>query len=152
MNKIDVVATLLITEEEEEQKDSPGRHSRSGSKTALENKTFNMGLLTRRKTSEDFHRRRESMEFDSNVIPYKKAIHFVKVDRRFMLKEELVQVKVFPMREWLVIKNKLPKLSQDTRRASSSSFGGWRVVVILFLIMALATILGYCYTILDLEM
>jgi len=142
MRGIIKVATLLASEDYEEEKEPTIKHSRKHSKTTLEQKTFNMGQLSTRKNSEEFPRRREFPEYNSKVVPYKKAIHFVRLNPDFMTKEELMQVKVFPMREWLVIKAKAPRFANDSQHISNNNRRGFKVIVVLIMGLVVSAVIG----------
>ncbi len=116
---------------------APG-HARRSSKNLLEQKTINLSTLSPRVNlmDENYHRARSVLspaspqEPSHKIITYKKAVQYVRVEPRFLHKEDLKRIKVFPMREWQIAKNKNRKMSlgSDPQPARAHN---WRLLVIL---------------------
>lgn len=133
-----------MSDEEEERKGAVN-HIRKTSRTALDQKTFNMAQLAPvpRRTSDELLARKELLaDYNSKVVPYKRAINYIKLDQRFMLKGQLMEIKIFPMRECQVLKSKIPRPSVDLVGRSAAQEQNWRMcvyfiigVVLLFMVL-----------------
>ena len=116
----------------EDEKES--RHKRKVSKTKLDQKTFNMSSLMSHQKNTVQPRRRISMEPNIfiNNVDYKTAINFVKIDKKFMLKEHLMSITVFPWREWLVSKKK-HRVTIDQTPIITTHSEYWRIIVFIII-------------------
>ena len=69
----------------------------------INNKPFDMKTLKMCNTSENVLSK-ENLT-NENIIPYISTINYIKVNPKFLKKEELRNVKLFPTREWEIIES-----------------------------------------------
>jgi len=122
----------------------PGYRRRS-SKSKIEEKSFNISFLYGNLKANSTPRRRVSTEANLQMVPYKLVGKLVKVNPRFMTKEELMKVKLFPLRGWLISKNRTQTISVDLVHATIETSGGWRNISFLVLLLVLGIIITLFY-------
>lgn len=136
------MATLLSNEDEHE---LTPQHLRKSSKPVLDEKTFNIGLLSApRHESRNTLHRKMSEDLSDSTVPYKETVDYIKVNPEFMIKEELLSVKMFPLREWLVFKNKSTRVNMDTMKVEQPA-EKWRIIVFIMIIIAIVFISVFFY-------
>ena len=128
------MASLLFNEESKEVKDSIIMPM-----VEVQRKTFDMRTIIAGKNLEASFKKESSLEDKASIVPYTSAINYIRVNPNFMLKEELLKTKVFPIREWLVTKNKT--ISQEVEQENTNTFHMWKwiLVVIIFVVLCIVT-------------
>jgi len=128
------VASLLFNEESKEVKDSIIMPM-----VEVQRKTFDMRTIIAGKNLEASFKKESSLEDKASIVPYTSAINYIRVNPNFMLKEELLKTKVFPIREWLVTKNKT--IPQELEQENTNTFHMWKwiLVVIIFVVLCIVT-------------
>jgi hypothetical protein len=131
------VPSLLSNEElKEERKDSI-----SMPVAEVQRKIFDMRTLSVNRNLEASFKRENSPESKASVVPYANTINYIRVNGNFMLKEELVKTKVFPIREWLATKNKM--VLQEPEQESPFQMWKWILVVIGFVVLCVVTVVFF---------
>ena len=132
IERINIVSTLLSVEEDKEEEKYVNIHS-------LSQKMFDMKALSTGNKSGDPN----IFENRGTIVNYKDTINYIRLNPKFMMKEELLRIKVFPTREWIVFHTKVNKPDENLLHENNRDFRGWKKILLIIAIGVSCFVIGF---------